>query len=92
MNIKAPSKAVEQTVIAAISGPVTNAKVAANIPAMAANRLMAAAKNAMGASNMNAIIRHHTPRWTELTSSCPSRRVSYRLRGYPQSILPPPQP
>ena len=80
MNIKAPSKAVEQTVTAAISGPVTKAKVAATIPITAANMLMSAERNTMGASNKKAIIRHHTPRWTELTSSCPLRRVSYRLR------------
>jgi len=90
MNIKAPSKAVEQTTIAPISGPTTKAKVAASIPITAANMLMSAEKNIIGASNMKAIIRYHTSQSTELTSSCPFRRVSYRLRGYPRSILPSP--
>jgi hypothetical protein len=61
MNIKAPSKAVEQTVAAAMSGPVTRAAVAASIPIRAANMLMTPERNIMGASNIKAIIRYHTP-------------------------------
>jgi hypothetical protein len=61
MNIQIAKKAVEQTVAATISGPVTKAKVAASIPITAANMLMSPEKNIIGASNMKAIIRHHTP-------------------------------
>jgi len=90
-NIRIASRDAEHTVTAPVTKPMTIVKAAEIVAVKPANMLMSPQKNIMGASNMKAIIRHHTPWRMELTLCCPFRRVSYHAaRGYPQSILPSP--
>jgi len=51
---------VEQIVTALVNIPMTKVRAIATIAARAANILMPAAKNNIGASNKKPIIRHHT--------------------------------
>jgi hypothetical protein len=70
MNIKAPNKAVEQIVTALVIIPITKLRDIAMIAARAANILIPAARNIIGASNKKLIILRHTHWWTRPISCC----------------------
>ena len=74
---------MEQIVTALVIIPMTKLRHIEIIAARAANILIPAARNIIGASNKKPIILHHTHWWTRPTSCCSFQRVSYHAVRLP---------